>query len=153
MPAGWKGRAVRINFDGVQNGAEVWVNGKPVSVTEPSEGRDNYHESGWTAWQADLTPAVKFGETNLLAIRVTKLTKSANLDSGDYYFLGGVYRPVTLFSVPATHISDLTITTHLLPGNKAEVKVRAAVAGGDRQACRSNLRGIDADRLPRSKTA
>lgn len=144
VPAQWKGRAVRVNFDGVQNGAEVWVNGKPVSVTEPSWGRDNYHESGWTAWQADITSAVKFGETNLLAIRVTKLTKSANLDSGDYYFLGGVYRPVTLFSVPLTHVSDLTITTHLLPGNKAQVKVVASVVGSDPSSVSIQLGGHDA---------
>ena len=143
VPESWKGRLVRINFDGVQNGAEVWVNGKPVSVTEPSWGRDNYHESGWTAWQADITPAVQFGKTNLLAIRVTKNTKSSNLDSGDYYFLGGVYRPVTLFSVPATHISDLTITTHLLPGNKARVKVVAAVAGSDPSSVSIQLEGQD----------
>jgi beta-galactosidase len=141
VPVDWKGRVVKINFDGVQNGAEVWVNGKPVPVTEPSWGRDNYHESGWTAWQADITSAVKFGETNLLAIRVTKLTKSAPLDSGDYYFLGGVYRPVTLFSVPATHISDLTITTHPRPGNKAEVKVVVDAAGPDRSTVQMKLEG------------
>jgi len=143
VPASWKGRVVKINFDGVQNGAEIWVNGQPVSVTEPSWGRDNYHESGWTAWQADLTPVVKFGETNLLAIRVTKNTKSSNLDSGDYYFLGGLYRPVTLFSVPATHVSDLTITTHLLPDNKAQVKIVAAVAGSDPSRVSIKLEGHD----------
>jgi beta-galactosidase len=141
VPASWKGRVVRINFDGVQNGAEVWVNGKPVSVTESSWGRDNYHESGWTAWQADITPAVKFGETNLLAIRVTKKTQSSNLDSGDYYFLGGVYRPVTLFSVPKAHICDLTVQTRLLPDNKAEVKVIAAVSG-DQSAVSMQIEGL-----------
>ncbi len=34
---------------------------------------------------------VKFGEKNLLAMRVTKNTKSSDLDSGDYFFLGGVH--------------------------------------------------------------
>lgn len=129
VPGSWKGRRVLINFDGVQNGAEVWLNGKPVNVSEPSWGRANYHESGWTPWQADLTPRVAFGEKNLLALRVTKNTKSACLDSGDYFFLGGVYRPVTLFSVPETHIEDVTITTPLFPEGKAEVRVKVEVAG------------------------
>ena len=129
IPASWAGRRVLVNFDGVQNGAEIWLNGRPVPVTEPSWGRSNYHESGWTAWQADLTDAARFGERNLLAIRVTKKTQSSDLDSGDYYFLGGIYRPVTLFAVPTTHISDLTIQTRLLPQGKAEVKVIVDVTG------------------------
>src|SRR5438046_2448556 len=62
VPKEWDGRIVKLNFDGVQNGAEIWLNGQPVKVDEPSWGRENYHESGWTAFQIDLTPAVKFGE-------------------------------------------------------------------------------------------
>jgi len=130
VPVSWKGRKVLVNFDGVQNGAEIWLNGQPVNVSDASWGRSNYHESGWTAWQADLTPAVKFGEKNLLALRVTKNTKSSNCDTGDYFFLGGIHRPVTLFSVPATNISDLTVQTHLLDGGKAQVKVAVEVTGG-----------------------
>lgn len=131
IPADWKGRLVRLSFDAVQNGAEIWLNGKPVRVSEPAWGRENYHEGGWNAWQADLTPAAKFGEKNLLALRVTKNTKSSNLDSGDYYFLGGVHRTVTLFSVPRTHIQDITVRTKLLDGGKAEVRVIALVSGGE----------------------
>src|ERR1041384_6875091 len=99
------------------------MNGQPVKVDEPSWGRVNYHESGWTAFQVDLTPQVKFGEKNLLAIRVTKNTKSSDLDTGDYFFLGGIHRSVKLFSVPTTHFTDVTVRTRLLPDNAAEVKV------------------------------
>jgi beta-galactosidase/beta-glucuronidase len=131
VPAEWKGRIVKINFDGVQNGAEIWLNGQPVRVDEPSWGRENYHEGGWTAFQVDLTPHVKFGEKNLLALRVTKNTKSSELDSGDYFFLGGVHRTVTLFAVPKTHFADVKIETKLLDGGKAaQVKAIATVAGG-----------------------
>lgn len=129
VPAAWAGRIVKINFDGVQNGAEVWLNGEPVDVTEPSWGRSNYHESGWTAWQADLTPRVKFGQKNLLALRVTKNTKTSNLDSGDYFFLGGIYRPVTLFSIPKVHIEDIAVRTRLKDDGTAEVKLIAEVQG------------------------
>lgn len=128
VPKAWDGRRILINFDGVQNGAEIWCNGQPVKVDEPSWGRENYHEGGWTAFQADLTPAVKPGQKNLLALRVTKNTKSANLDSGDYFYLGGVHRNVTLFSVPKTHVKDVTVQTRLLPDNKAEVRVATDVA-------------------------
>jgi beta-galactosidase/beta-glucuronidase len=36
VPAAWHGRRVLVNFDGVQNGAEVFCNGQPVNVTESS---------------------------------------------------------------------------------------------------------------------
>ena len=130
VPASWKGRIIKVNFEGVQNAAEIWLNGKPVAVTEASWGRVNYHESGWTAWQADLTDQVKFGEENLLALRVSKNNKSTDLDTGDYFILGGIYRPVTLFAVPPNHIADLTVRTHLLSGGRAEVKTLISVAGG-----------------------
>jgi beta-galactosidase len=145
VPKSWAGRMVRLSFDGVQNGAEIWLNGKPVAVDEGSWGRENYHESGWTAFQVDLTPQVKFGEKNLLAVRVTKNTRSSNLDSGDYFFLGGIYRPVTLFSVPKTHFADVTVQTRLLEGNRAEVKVLADVAGEDAAGVSMRLEGISGE--------
>jgi beta-galactosidase len=125
VPSKWNGRVVKINFDGVQNGCEIWCNGQPVPVASSSWGRTNYHEGGWTAWQADLTAAIKFGKPNLLALRVTKNTRSVDCDSGDFFLLGGVHRPVTLFSVPVNHIRDLTVQTELQPDGHALVKVIA----------------------------
>lgn len=142
VPKSWQGRDVRLAFDGVQNGAEIWLNGKPVAVDEPSWGRENYHESGWTAFQAELTPQVKFGEKNLLALRVTKNTKSSDLDSGDFFFLGGINRPVTLFSVPQTHLADVTVQTRLLADHRAEVKVLVTVAGGAAAGVSMQLSGL-----------
>lgn len=146
VPKSWEGRVVKVNFDGVQNGAEIWINGKPAKVDEPSWGRENYHESGWTAFQIELTPHVKFGEKNLLALRVTKNTRSADLDSGDYFFLGGVHRPVTLFAVPKAHLRDVTIQTRLLEGGKAEVKLiadGAGISGDVADSISMNLAGVD----------
>ncbi len=125
IPKEWQGRVVKLNFDGVQNGCEIWCNGQPVPVDESSAGRANYHEGGWTAWQADLTRAARFGESNLLALRVTKNTPSVDCDTGDFFFLGGAHRPVTLFSEPAGHFRDITVRTKLLPQNQAEVTVIA----------------------------
>jgi len=147
VPASWAGREVRLAFDGVQNGAEFWLNGNPVAVDEPSWGRENYHESGWTAFQVDLTPQVKFGGKNLLALRVTKNTRSSDLDSGDYFFLGGVYRTVKLFSVPKRHMADVTVQTRLLEGNRGEVKVLADVAGDDAASLSMHLAGVKGDVL------
>jgi beta-galactosidase len=142
VPKTWQGRLVRLTFDGVQNGSELWLNGKPVAVDEPSWGRTNYHESGWTAFQLDLTPAVKFGEKNLLAVRVTKNTRSSDLDTGDYFFLGGIHRPVTLFSVPKSHLEDVTVQTRLLAGGRAELKVLTQIADAEGGSVSMQLGGI-----------
>ena len=140
VPAAWKGRRVLVHFDGVQNGAEVFCNGQPANVTESSWGKTNYHESGWLPFQADLTSQIKFGSKNLLAVRVTKNTRSADLDSGDFFYLGGLYRAVTLFSVPKTHLDDLVIKTRLLPDGGAQVKVAVNVAGDSPASARVSTR-------------
>ncbi len=141
VPKSWKGRSVRVQFDGIQNGAEIWLNGEPVPVSGPSWGKMNYHESGWTAFQADLSQAVKVGKKNLLAIRVTKNTRSSDEDSGDYFFLGGIYRPVMLFSVPQSHMTDFTVQTRLLEDKRAELKVIVKTTGTDASAVFMQLEG------------
>jgi len=155
VPEQWRGKIVKINFDGVQNGAEIWLNGQPVKVDEPSWGRENYHESGWTAFQADLTPLVKFGAgaKNLLAVRVTKNTRSVDLDTGDYFFLGGIHRSVTLFCVPQTHLEDFTVQTRLLGAEKAEVRVIAKIAASDTRDAKDASDAKDGDTPPLTLTA
>jgi beta-galactosidase len=141
VPADWKGRVVKLNFDGVQNGAEVYLNGKPVNVDEPSESKPNYHQGGWDAFQADLTPAVKFGDKNLLAVRVYKNTQAVDLDSGDYFFLGGIHRTVRLFSVPQTHLDDLAVRTTVSADGDAELRVLLAATEGKGAAASMQLEG------------
>ncbi len=131
VPASWQGRSVFLYLDGVQTSAEVWVNGQPAPVNEPTWGIGNFHESGWTSFQVDLSSLVNFGTTNLLAIRVVKNTPSVDLDTGDYFTLGGIFRPVTLYSVPQTNFADVQVNTHLLPNNQAEVDVTTDVSQGD----------------------
>ncbi len=141
VPAAWTGRMVKIHFDGVQNGAEVYLNGAPVEVDEPSEGRANFHQGGNTAFQADLTPRVKFGQKNLLAVRVVKNTKAVDLDTGDFFFLGGIHRPVTLFSVPTTHLEDVYVRTRVLDGGNAELRARLAVTSASGVKATMRLEG------------
>ncbi|WP_237712367.1 glycoside hydrolase family 2 TIM barrel-domain containing protein [Pedosphaera parvula] len=131
MPASWQGRQIYLYFDGVQTSAQVWVNGQPAMVNEPSWGISNYHDSGWTGFQVNITSLVNLGTTNLLAVRVVKKSPSVDLDSGDYFTLGGIFRPVTLYSVPQTNFAGVQVQTHLLANNQAEVDVSADVTQGD----------------------
>ncbi len=147
IPQSWQGRRVYFYFDGIWDGAQIWLNGQPVPVNEPSWGINNYHESGWTGFQVDLTGVANFGTTNLLAVRVIKNTPSNDLDTGDYFVLGGICRPVTLYSVPQTNIADVQVYTHLTNGS-ATVSVTADVNNGDATTPVSMiLNGVETDTM------
>ncbi|GMV37317.1 MAG: hypothetical protein AMXMBFR61_18250 [Fimbriimonadales bacterium] len=93
---GGEGR-LKLRFEGVYSGAEVWINGTLVAR----------HDGGATPFEADITEAVHEGE-NLIAVRATEHTPcSDQLDHMSYYAsypLGGIYRSVSLFRVPEVHV-------------------------------------------------
>jgi beta-galactosidase len=102
LPPG-EGR-VKLRFEGVYSGAEVWVNGQRLA----------YHEGGALPFEVDITEAAKDGE-NLLAMRVTQHTVvSDQLDKMSEYAdfpLAGIMRPVYLFRVPPFHLGALAVAT------------------------------------------
>ena len=103
LPAAWAGQRVYWHFDGALDGAEIFVNGQKAG----------YHESGYTAFDVDLTGLVKPGERNLFAVRVSKTTPSFDCDTGDFQSMGGIYRDTSLIAVPETHVADITVRTPL----------------------------------------
>jgi hypothetical protein len=88
VPAKFSGQQVLWHFDGIYDGAEVFVNGQRVG----------YHESGFTAFDVDVTRALNPGQRNLFAVRVYKKTPSGNLDKGDFWCLGGNRNGVLLWN-------------------------------------------------------
>ncbi len=120
VPASFAGQKVLWHFDGVYDGAEVFVNGQ----------RCGYHESGFTAFDINVTKALKPGERNLMAVRVYKKTSSGALDKGDFWCLGGICRETYLVALPALHVEDVTVITDLDAQYKdATLKSTVRVAG------------------------
>jgi beta-galactosidase len=112
---------LKLGFDGVYSGAEVWVNGERLA----------YHEGGATPFEADITDAVHAGP-NVLALRVTEHTVTSNqLDKMSYYAyfpLAGIMRKVYLFRVPAAHIGGVALATRFDPDyHNAVIEGRVAV--------------------------
>ncbi len=103
VPASFAGQRVVWHFDGVFDTAEVFINGRRVG----------YHESGFTAFDLDVTDFIKPGEKNIFAVRVCKNSDSVDLDTGDYWALGGIYRETYLVALPPTHVADVTLVTDL----------------------------------------
>lgn len=89
-PADWSERRVLLHFGGVWDSAEVWLNGQPL-------GRQ---DTGFNKISWDVTPQIKPGAANTLAVRVRQIAPFYRLDTNDDWALGGIYRDVTLETMP-----------------------------------------------------
>ena len=96
-----------IEFDGVFQKAEIFVNGKPSGS----------HTGGYTGFCIDITENAVAGE-NIVAVRVNNIwNPKVAPRAGEHNFNGGIYRTVRLAKKKPTHIAwcGLQITT---PGLK-----------------------------------
>ena len=114
-PEAWRGRRVEIEFEGAAMGAEVWLNGVAL-------GRWAY---GYTPFRFDLTPHLRVGADNVLAVRVDN---SAQPNSR-WYSGSGLYRPVWLRVTDPVHVPEggVWVTTEDLSDKQARLRVHAEV--------------------------
>lgn len=92
VPASDSGKILSLDVDGAMAYATVWLNGHCV-------GGWPY---GYASWRVDLTPFVKFGGENSLAIRLDNPKESSR-----WYPGGGIYRNVWLVKSAPVHVGAL----------------------------------------------
>ena len=109
VPAADQGQRLFIDFDGAMANAKVWLNGEYV-------GSWPY---GYQAFRLDLTPFVKFGAENVLAVRLD----TAHWGSR-WYPGAGLYRNVWLVKTAPVHVGHwgVYVTTPVVTEEKAEAK-------------------------------
>jgi beta-galactosidase len=92
IPSSFKGKKIYVNFDGIYNNSEVWINGTYLGK----------RPNGYISFQYDLTPYVKTGRKNLLAVKVD------HTQDGDsrWYTGSGIYRNVSLIVTGQLHIKQ-----------------------------------------------
>ena len=110
LPAADAGKQVYLDVDGAMSYASVWVNGKFA-------GGWPY---GYASFRVDLTPFVKTGAENVIAIRL-----DSPPDSSRWYPGSGIYRNVWLVKTEKVHIAQwgVTVTTPKVDLEKAMVSV------------------------------
>jgi beta-galactosidase len=111
-----KGNAVAIEFDGIYNNSEVWINGQFA-------GRRPY---GYSSFQCDLTPYLKFGkEENILAVRVDH----TRLPDSRWYTGSGIYRHVRLRINDKLHIGrwGVFVSTLQIKNDVATVQIETTI--------------------------
>jgi beta-galactosidase len=120
IPAADAGKSIFLDIDGAMSYATVWLNGRLV-------GGWPY---GYASWRVDLTPYIKPGKENQLAIR---LDNPAN--SSRWYPGSGIYRNVWLVKTASTHVGQwgTYITTPEISSVSATVNLKVTVDSDSKQ--------------------
>ena len=94
VPKQWTGKTVTLHFEAANHTADVYLNG--ILITK--------HIGGYTAFRADVSKLLKFGEDNLLAVRVSNANNPSVAPlSADFTFYGGIYRNVWAIVTEPAH--------------------------------------------------
>lgn len=74
--------------------------------------------SAFNRSEFDISDLVRFDSSNTLSVRVDRRSRGSDFDVYDAWCLSGIYRDVTIFSVPATHVQDYAVTIKIAPGKQ-----------------------------------
>jgi beta-galactosidase len=116
LPATLKDTVGAIEFDGVYDHSEVWINGHFVG------GRPY----GYSSFECPLTPFLKFGgPDNVIAVRVDH----SRFADSRWYTGSGIYRHVRMRFTPPLHIAHwgTSVTTPVVTAASATVKVETTI--------------------------
>jgi len=114
LAAGEKGKRFFFDVDGAMAYAAVWLNGQFV-------GGWPY---GYSSFRLELTPYLKYGAENVIAVRLDNPP-----DSSRWYPGGGIYRNVWLVKTAPVHVGHwgTYVTTPEVAKDNATVEVKVSV--------------------------
>jgi len=117
VPRGWGSERTFVRVDSATHAGRVYVNDELVAE----------HSGGYTPFEADITELVTAGEEFRLTIAVNNELTNETIPPGsitvtedgrrqqkymhDFYNYAGLARSIWLYSVPAVHVTDVTVTT------------------------------------------
>ncbi|WP_461810968.1 sugar-binding domain-containing protein [Faecalimonas sp.] len=106
-----QGKEIRLDFDGVYMNSTVYINGQELGT----------HPYGYTPFSFDLTKHIKFGEENVISVKVDHKTPSSRWYSGS-----GIYRSVNLTVTDAVNVAlnGTKVETPELATNQTQVKTK-----------------------------
>ncbi|GAB3269149.1 beta-glucuronidase [Arthrobacter pigmenti] len=134
VPRGWDGDRIIIRVGSATHEGMVYVDDALVAE----------HVGGYMPFEADITDHVTAGGTFRLTIAVNNELTQATIPPGtievtedgrrkqtymhDFYNYAGLHRSVELYSVPATRVDDITVTTSY-EGSTGSIRYSTAVTG------------------------
>lgn len=104
-----------LDFDGAMANAEVWLNGKKAGG----------HPYGYTSFRIDLTPYLRYGQENVVSVRLDTEKWGSR-----WYPGAGIYRHVRLVVTDPVHVAQwgVFVTTPEITPQKATAKIAVSIA-------------------------
>jgi len=142
IPQSWQDERVFIRVGSANYFGTVYVNGTKVGA----------HEGGHLPFAFDITDLVIWETENVIAISVENHLKPTRVPSAgtgggmeaasimngypsatfDFFPFAGLHRPVVLYSVPQTHIQDVTVVTGIENAD-GWVRVKAQISSSSQE--------------------
>ena len=99
----YKGKKLILTFEAVANAADVYVNGELAFS----------HKGSYTAFSGDISNLVKYGEDNVISVKVDSTERDDIPPFGnvvDYLVYGGIYREVYIYVHEDEYIEDMFLS-------------------------------------------
>ena len=145
-PAAWNGKRVFVDFGGAMTAAKVTINGHQFEE----------YRGGYTPFSFELTPHLKFGVDNLLAVELDSTERADIPPFGsaiDYLTFGGIYRDVELRVAPQTHLANVFAKPIQVMSNDRSLVVRCYLDGPLEKPVTITAELRDGDRVVKSASA
>jgi beta-galactosidase len=139
-----KGRTFFLILEGAASVKDVYVNGQWVGQ----------HKGAYTASAFDLTPRIRLGASNTIAVRVSNRDEDCKgilARSNLYYINGGLFRPVRLVSMGAVSIfpeagsTGVYLTPSQVTAQRADLGLRSYIRNATLEPVSVNVRHVVSD--------
>ena len=115
LPANSAGRRVFIDFDGVMQNSDVWINGTHLG----------HRPFGYVSFRYELTAHLRADAENVIAVRADTSAQPASR----WYSGAGIYRHVRLIVMDPVHFDTWAtfVSTPAITGDSAVVRIQSKV--------------------------
>jgi beta-galactosidase len=126
-PNSYEDKKLTIEFDGVYQNSDVWINGQWL-------GKRPY---GYVPFFYDLTPHINFGRENVVAVKVD----NSHQTNCRWYSGSGIYRHTWLLSTNRVHVAPwgTFVSSPQVSTDAATLRVNTKIQNEGKEAARCNL--------------
>jgi len=134
IPESYRDRKVFIEFEGVYQLSEVWINGQYLGK----------RPNGFIGFSYDLSPHLKYGSDNVIAVKAD----NSHQPNCRWYSGSGIYRHTWLLVVNQVHVAEggTFVTTPQVDMDFATVQIKTRVQNEGKSAVECRLTSTIMDR-------